>query len=240
MTEQQETNKKTLVILAHPNVEGSSSHQFLIQTGQRYGQVDYLDIASYYNQDGGFQADEEVERLLRYDRIIFQFQLFWYQAPAILKIWMDQVFNYQIIASNVEEILKGKELGVVVITGTKGSDYERGGRHNVTLSELLSPYQAFAKYWGMTYLPHFSLHQLNLMTDSQKHQAMLDYIVYLNEGYVDSFRKRQQQLIHILHTIESKDGQRLVESHPTFQALVNTIETQQDQLYDLFDVSKEG
>lgn len=236
----QKTPTKTIVILAHPQIDGSSSHQFLIQSGELYTQVDYIDIAQEYRKHHTFYSEKELERLTKYDRIIFQFQLFWYQAPAILKIWLDQVFNYQMMRNDDHSFLAGKELGIVMIAGSKASGYVPGGRHGVTVSDLLTPYQAFASYWGMKWLPYFGMHQFHLKTESEKSRAMLNYVTYLNFGTVESFRDRQTQMLSILRSIKERNGQLLAEASPTFKALISTIENNQQLLTDIFQINKEG
>lgn len=234
-----QVEKKTLVILAHPQIEGSSSHQFLIQTGQRYTLVDYLDIAKTYQENHRFDSQVEIERLKKYDRIIFQFQLYWYQAPAILKIWMDQVFSYHIEASRNYKGFKGKELGVVVIAGSKEAGYMPGGRHGVTITQLLSPYMAFAKYWQMIWLPYLSIHQFQWMSETDKRHVMLDYVTYLNKGSVGSFRLKQSQLLEILSGIKNKDGKLLSQSHPSFSAVISTLTANQEALNDMYQAHEE-
>ena len=63
---------KTIVYLAHPDVAGSSSQQFLQQSGLALTEVSYVDLQAEYEANGRhFDAGVELARLTRYDRVIF-------------------------------------------------------------------------------------------------------------------------------------------------------------------------
>ncbi|WP_282920465.1 NAD(P)H-dependent oxidoreductase [Ignavigranum ruoffiae] len=186
---------RTLVIIGHPEVDDSQSHQFLLQTGQAMTDVTYFDLGAYYQEQQKFDPEIERNRLKEFDRIIFQFQLYWYQAPAILKAWFDQAFPNAYQIDLWRPILVGKEMGTVVLAGTKLSAYRTDSGQRATLSELLSPYRAFAHYWQMTYLPYFAVGQLAAKNSTQQWRLMFDYVTYLETGRVGSFRALQQTIL---------------------------------------------
>src|SRR5699024_12445170 len=70
--------------------------------------------------------------------LIFQFPLYWYSAPAILKQWLDEVWNSQLTSSH---LLKGRELGIVTTVAHSASAFQPGasqGRSEEHTSELQS------------------------------------------------------------------------------------------------------
>ncbi|MCQ4504376.1 NAD(P)H-dependent oxidoreductase, partial [Vibrio parahaemolyticus] len=70
--------------------------------------------------DWTIDRDIELELLKTHDRIIFQFPLYWYSAPAHLKLWEDTVLEH------ADEFLRCTELGIVETTGVSAKDYQAG------------------------------------------------------------------------------------------------------------------
>lgn len=182
---------KTVVYVAHPDVQSSQSQQFLIESGKALTEVDYVDLYAEWQREGKFDKHVERERLAQYDRIFFQFPLYWYQAPAVLKEWIDTVFS--------PSQSFHQSLGLIVIAGVRQSAYQAGEKEQRTLSELLSPYESLARYFNMRYLPTLAVHQFQYMTESQKMTLMIDYAVYLTSGTVDCFEEREAFLIQQLY-----------------------------------------
>jgi putative NADPH-quinone reductase len=65
----------------------------------------------------------EQEFLLKADTIIFQYPLFWYNVPSILKEWMDSVFTYGFAFGKGNYQLEGKKIIVSFTTGSWSKDY---------------------------------------------------------------------------------------------------------------------
>lgn len=112
----------------------------------------------------------EQEKLLWADTIIFQFPLWWYSVPAILKGWMDRVFTYR-FAYGVGEhsdtkygerfgegTLAGRRALLSVTTGGPESHYSARGI-NGPIDDLLFPIQHGTLYYpGLDVLPPFVLY----------------------------------------------------------------------------------
>lgn len=230
---------KTLVLIGHADVADSQSHQFLLQTGQAMTDVSYFDMGAYFQEHQAFDPVTERQRLQGVDRIIFQFQLYWYQAPYIVKQWFDQAFPNAQEIHRWRPILKEKELGIVLLTGSKLSAYRTDSGHRATFSELLSPYRSFAHYWQMKYLPYFAIGQLATKNPQQQWRLMLEYITYLQSGRVNSFRALQQT---ILQQLDSLQEQHFLED-PTnaieFDLFCQQLKQQADQLSDLYLLDEE-
>ena len=230
---------ETLVIIGHPDSANSHSQQFLLQTGQALTEVDYFDLGRYYKEYGEFKSELELERLANYSRIILQFQLYWYQAPFLLKMWIDQVFHEDIDYRKVKSIIKDKELGFVVVTGSKGSKYQAEYGHGVTISELLSPYHAFANYWQMRRLPYFPIHEFHLKAKEDQWQLMIDYVTYLESGKVDSFQALQETVLSKLPKVKMNKLEENVNQSMEFQLFIQTLEQQADQLSQIYHLNQE-
>lgn len=231
---------KTLVLIAHPDISRSTSHQFLLSSGQAMTQADFIDLETSYKQNQDvFDYTFERQRLLAYDQIIFQFQLHWYQAPAILKIWMDQVFENVHKDANFLRELKGKCLGVVVIAGVKADHYQTGGREGRTISEVLSPYDLFARHFGMSYLSPLSIFQFQYMNEESKWELMVRYAAYLETGDSLSFRNLQNFVIHRLEKLSKENMDLTAEDQAVFSAFHQNLIEQADQLEELYTLTEE-
>ena len=85
-------------------------------------------------------ADTEHELLEAADRVILQFPFYWYSSPALLKEWEDEVITAGWAYAGAHA-LKGKELKLVVTTGSDAAKYRKDGEYSHTMEELLSPFE---------------------------------------------------------------------------------------------------
>lgn len=224
---------KTIIFIAHDQIEESSSHQFLLTTGQSMTAVNYVNLQTEYDSHGAFNSEKELARLEQYDRIIIQFQLFWYQAPAILKIWLDQVFSRELNHESTINKLANKEFGIVVLAGSKASHYQRGSSHQVTLTELLSPYYAFAHYFKMKYLQPFPLYQFQYMTEEEKFQLMVEYSFYIEKGLVDTFTLMQEYVEQLLENYVPSQLKLDEVDQIIYQQFFDSFQSQAEELGEL-------
>ena len=75
---------KTLVLVSHPEYDNSMTEAFLKQSQSNIDSVDWVVLDQIQNQFT-FDKDAEQKRLKQYDRILFQFPMYWYSAPALMK-----------------------------------------------------------------------------------------------------------------------------------------------------------
>jgi NAD(P)H dehydrogenase (quinone) len=101
---------------------------------------------------------EEIERLRSADLVIFQYPMWWYGPPGILKGWFDRVFAYgELYDSNVRYdagVFRGKRALVSVTMGAPEATYELNGR-NGDIELVLWPVHFTLHYLGYSVLPPF-------------------------------------------------------------------------------------
>ncbi|MEU8452900.1 NAD(P)H-dependent oxidoreductase [Streptomyces griseoaurantiacus] len=121
----------------------------------------------------------EQEKLLWAETVIFQFPLWWYSMPAILKGWVDRVFTYR-FAYGVGEhsdtrygerygegTLAGRKALLSVTVGGPEAHYAARGI-NGPIDDLLFPiHHGILYYPGIEPLPPFVLHGTDRMTDEE-------------------------------------------------------------------------
>ena len=95
---------------------------------------------------GGFAPDVEAElrKLEACDLMIWQFPLWWFGVPGILKGWVDRVFamgrTYGGERFYENGVFKGKRALLSLTTGGPGAAYEKGG-WNGDIHAILRPIQ---------------------------------------------------------------------------------------------------
>lgn len=228
---------KTIVYLAHPDLASSTSHQFLLSSGKEIATCEYVDLTTEFQENQQtFNISEERQRLLQYDRIIFQFQLHWYQAPAIMKQWLDAVLDQDDSSTVFYKQLAGKELGIVLIAGIKAEHYQAGGREQLTISDLLSPYEALARHFSMKYLAPFTIHQFNYMDEPMKFDLMMRYGCFLETGAAHSFTQLQTYIVKQLKALTPKQLELSDTQDMLFNMFVDELEERAGELSDLIDL----
>ena len=161
---------KTLVIVAHPQLDASTAQSFLKTAALADSAVIWHELTA------PFDIAAEQKLLHSVDRIIFQFPMYWYSAPAILKQWLDEVWNSQLTSNR---LVKGRQLGIVVTVAHPATAFGPGASQEYTIAELLRPYQALAHATGMQYLPPLPIYQFAQQTEEEKQLLYIRYQQYL-------------------------------------------------------------
>lgn len=229
---------KTLVIIAHPDLSNSGSQTFLVETVRYWTKADILDITALY-KEARFTPVSEQQRLLKYDRIIFQFPLYWYQAPAILKLYIDEVFDDTALKKVFKQKIAGKELGLVVLLASKLEEFQAGGKHGRTMSEILSAYEVFARYFKLNYLSPFLVTQFSYMTDLELDHLMMKYAYYLETG---DTRSQTNYYTYIQNKLDQLTENQVVFSDldwVLYQAWLADLDLISNEWQELFDMNKE-
>jgi len=131
---------------------------------------------SGHSYSTGTQPDDiasEQQKLLAADAVIFQFPLWWFGMPAILKGWVDRVFAYGLAygfkgAGNRYRYgdggFKGKRALLSVTVGGPAEDYSTRGI-NGPLEQLLFPITHGTLFFtGMNVLPTYAVYGTGSLT----------------------------------------------------------------------------
>lgn len=148
--------KKVLVLYAHPSQHRSEVNRPLFQAACGVEGVTAVDLYGQY-PTFNINIGKEQQRLLDNDVIIFQFPLFWYSTPAILKEWQDLVLEYGFAYGHGADALKDKIFLCALSAGGKEEAYQSDGYLHFTIKELLRPLEQMATISGMKYLAPFAL-----------------------------------------------------------------------------------
>lgn len=167
--------KKTLIILAHPNMPQSRLNKTLIDAVKNESNVTVHDLYAIYKNAASIDVAKEQALLLAHDCIIFQFPFYWYSTPGLLKDWQDKVLEYGFAYGSTGDKLKGKEFKVTVTIGAPKEAYQPNGMMQATINELLKPLQTMALMTQMTFSPIFTVYSALSITDDALAQKAQEY-----------------------------------------------------------------
>lgn len=167
--------KKTLIVLAHPNMQESIVNKALIETIKDDNEITVHDLYGAYTTVENIDTAKEQELLLTHERIIFQFPLYWFSSPAILKEWLDKVFAYGFAYGHEGTKLAGKAAQIVISAGSPLAEYSATGYNHYTIEEYLLPLKASIAYTGMEFKGIFAVGGALAITSEALAQGAADY-----------------------------------------------------------------
>ncbi|MEO2206688.1 NAD(P)H-dependent oxidoreductase [Paenibacillus pabuli] len=171
---------KTLVILAHPNIDVSRvNRRWKQELEQHATDITIHEIYQAY-PDWNIDVSREQKLLEAYDHIILQFPLYWYSYPPLLKKWFDDVFTYGWAYGSKGNKLHGKRLSLAMSIGDKKGNYTREGSVSFSVDEVITPFIASINHVGAVALPYFAVFGASFqVTDEEINQSAKEYISYI-------------------------------------------------------------
>lgn len=142
-----ESLMKTLIIFSHTYYVQSKVNRRLLEIANLIPDVTIRNLDGLYGTDfTKIDVPEEQRLLTENNRIVFQFPVFWFSTPPMLKAYMDQVFTHGWAYGSEGHALAGKQFMVAASTGSSLEKYRKGG---FTMEELLRPLMTSAAFVGM-------------------------------------------------------------------------------------------
>ncbi|WP_321890228.1 NAD(P)H-dependent oxidoreductase [Paraburkholderia bannensis] len=132
---------KTLVIIAHPDIENSRGNKALRDAIAHDTNVTVRELYKIYPN---FTIDATLEQQLirEHGNIVLQFPMYWYNCPPLLKKWLDEVINDTLFGSAPEksQVLNGRTLQLAVTIGRVRERYAPPSCDYVWADDVLRPY----------------------------------------------------------------------------------------------------
>ncbi len=179
---------KTLIILAHPNIEQSIANKTIITNiKEKRKDVEVRNIYELY-PDFNINKKAEQKELLKYDTIVFQYPFFWYNMPAILKHWFDVVFKYQFAYGSEGDKLKGKSFQISFTIGGPIESYKSTGYNTFEISEFLKNLEQTANLAQMKYLAPIYTHSM----------VYIEGVYNVKEEVIDRANKHSEKLLNVI------------------------------------------
>lgn len=145
-------SKNILVIQAHDNMKNSRVNKRFSKEIENLENVEIRDLKALY-PDYKINIQAEQEAIKKANKVVFQFPMFWFNAPSILKEWMDKVYSlgfaFDVTKDGYQRReLNGKEFMLAVSMGGAEAAYEKENGYK-SVNECLTPYIYTAKFCGM-------------------------------------------------------------------------------------------
>jgi glutathione-regulated potassium-efflux system ancillary protein KefG len=169
---------RVLVLFAHPRLEKSRTNARLLKQVPAREDVTFRDLYEVY-PDFNLDVAEEQALLQQHDIFLWHHPLYWYNAPPLVKQWIDLVLAFGWAYGPGGTALGGKAMGHVVTTGGAATAYQLEGFHGATLHEFLRPLERTVTLCGMRWLPPFAVHGTHRLTDDALDQEAARYGRYV-------------------------------------------------------------
>ncbi|GGL05162.1 NAD(P)H oxidoreductase [Nocardia jinanensis] len=140
-TDEATTTRTALVVVAHPRRDSLTAHiaelatRRLTAAGYRIDLLDLhaenfdprmiaADLPQWGNRDKTYspEVEDHMRRILAADVIVAVFPVYWMQVPAILKGWIDRVWNYGFAYGRSKPRLAGKRMLWLGLAGAADDD----------------------------------------------------------------------------------------------------------------------
>lgn len=164
---------KTLIILAHPDIKKSKINNALCESIKNMPNITLHNLYETY-PNAKIDPSKEMELLKSHDKIVFQFPLYWFSSPSILKEWEDVVFS-AILYNKEPKLLSGKTFQIVTSVGSPKEKYTADGRNQKNIEEILTPMILSATYLGMKTQEAFCVYNAMGMTDELLSESIPHY-----------------------------------------------------------------
>jgi NAD(P)H dehydrogenase (quinone) len=172
-----------LIVYAHP--EKSSFNYALkekaIETLQEAGhEIKLFDLYASWNDFTDIKSEQD--KLSWSDTIIFQFPLWWFGVPAILKDWLDKIltpgFAYEKEKWFEKGLLQPKRALLSTTTQSPLTAYQPDGNHG-DIMLFLHPLHHTLRFVGITPLEPFIAYGVIDVSDEERKKYLADYKKHL-------------------------------------------------------------
>ena len=145
------------VYFAHPAQRTSRVNRPMATAARQLQGVTFIDLYEHYPRHDIDIAAEQA-RIVDSDVILFQFPLFWYSTPSIIKEWIDLVLEHGFAYGSGGDALRGKMMMLALTAAGPQEAYCEAGYQNFALRTFLTPLEQTARLCQMRFLPPHVLH----------------------------------------------------------------------------------
>ena len=177
---------KTLIILAHPNISQSVVNKHWAAALKRHtDRFTVHELYTVYNR-GEIDAASEQKLIEAHDALVWQFPVYWFNCPPLLKQWLDEVLTHGWAYGSKGKALAGRKIALAVSLGAPAEDYRRDGAVGCSVAEVLRPFELTAKYCNADYRPPFTFHTIDSNAGYSEaavraaEQSAADYLTWLD------------------------------------------------------------
>ncbi len=175
-------DEQPLVIVAHPDLGSSRVNARWMAEIEKSGTAVLHDLYATY-PDGVVDAAREQDLLERHCVTVFQFPVYWYSCPTLLRTWFDTVYQagWAYGDGNRGNRLAGRRFAAAVSAGDVERNYREGGKVGFTMEQALTPFAATCNYVGAKWMGNFALYGAEVdLSDDRLDASAAAYIDWLS------------------------------------------------------------
>lgn len=164
-----------LVLVAHPDMAQSRANRALMRAATAVGgRVVVRDLYALY-PDYAVDVATEQRLLEQAQLVVWQHPIHWYHMPALMKLWVDEVFTFGWAYGPGGNALRGKDLWLVTSTGGPEDSYAPDSYNRYFFDAFLPSYDQTATLCGMRFLPPLVVHGAQRASDDEIEQTAKQY-----------------------------------------------------------------
>lgn len=173
---------KILVIVTHPDLEKSVINKRWVAELKKYPEIYTIHDLHKSYADGNIDVLKEQQLVEQYDKIVFQFPLYWFNCPALLKKWLDEVLIHGwAYGSKSGYKVSGKKVALAMSVGVEENEYNQGEKYRYTLEELTRSFELSFEYVRADYQPFFAYYGIDINSSEDYIEKSVPlYIEFLN------------------------------------------------------------
>ncbi len=146
-------------------------------------------ITAYNNKTYKENLLTEMKALEEADLLVFNFPLWWFSMPAILKGWVDKVISYGFAYGGEYGIykegrFKGKKAFLSITTGSPEIYYTKEGVHGRALNDILRNINGgILELIGFDVVSPFIAYAVSRITHGERNKIVVDFKSYLKNHF---------------------------------------------------------
>ncbi len=141
---------RLLVYYAHPGHRASHVNRAMADVARSVEDIAFVDLYQLYPRHN-IDIGQEQERLVGADVVLFQFPLFWYSTPSLIKEWEDLVLEHGFAYGAGGDRLVDKTMLLAITAAGPENAYATSGYQHYPLRTFLTPLEQTARLCRMRF-----------------------------------------------------------------------------------------
>lgn len=134
---------RLILYYAHPAQHLSTVNIAMKRAADAVEGITLIDLYAEYPRFD-INVDREQQRLRDHDVVVFQFPMFWYSTPSLVKEWQDLVLEHGFAYGHGGEALAGKTMMLAVTAAGPADAYSHDGYQHYPMRTFLTPLERTA------------------------------------------------------------------------------------------------
>jgi putative NADPH-quinone reductase len=148
---------RLIVYYAHPGNKYSQANKAMVEEARSVAGISFVDLYAEYPRFD-INIDREQQRLVDHEVILFQFPLFWYSTPSLIKEWQDLVLEHGFAYGAGGDKLTGKCMMLAVTAAGSREAYTEQGYQHYPIRTFLTPLEQTASLCHMEFAAPYVLY----------------------------------------------------------------------------------